>query len=49
MAIPITAHIPIHWDPGDIKKNFQAQLMEIYGKGVRYTNMAARGGKAKSA
>lgn len=42
---PDTAHIPIHWDPGHIKKNFQKQLRKIYGKNVRYTNMAARGGK----
>jgi hypothetical protein len=42
---PDTAHIPIHWDPGHIKKNFQKQLMKIYGESVRYTNMAARGGK----
>lgn len=41
---PDTAHIPIYYDPGHIKKNFQASLMDIYGKGVRYKGMAARGG-----
>ena len=41
---PDTAHIPIHYDPGHIKKNFEKSLMEIYGTGVRYQGMAARGG-----
>jgi hypothetical protein len=42
---PDTAHIPIHYDPGHIKKNFQKQLKEIYGKRVRYEGMATRGGQ----
>jgi hypothetical protein len=44
-ANPDTAHIPIHYDPGHIKKNFQKSLMAIYGQGVRYKGMAARGGQ----
>ena len=28
-ANPDTAHIPIHYDPGHIKKNFQKSLMAI--------------------
>ena len=32
-ANPDTAHIPIHYDPGHIKKNFQKSLMAIYGQG----------------
>ena len=34
-ANPDTKHIPIHYDPGHIKKNFQKSLMAIYGQGVR--------------
>ena len=41
---PDTAHIPIHYDPGHIKKNFQKSLMAIYGAGVRYKGLAERGG-----
>ena len=41
---PDTAHIPIHYDPGHIKKNFQKSLIAIYGVGVRYNGLAARGG-----
>ena len=41
---PDTAHIPIHYDPGHIKKNFQKSLMAIYGTGVRYRGLAERGG-----
>ena len=29
-ANPDTAHIPIHYDPGHIKKNFEKSLMAIY-------------------
>lgn len=43
-ANPDTAHIPIHYDPGHIKKNFQKSLMGIYGTGVRYKGLAERGG-----
>ena len=43
-ANPDTAHIPIHYDPGHIKKNFQKSLMGIYGAGVRYKGLAERGG-----
>ena len=43
-ANPDTAHIPIHYDPGHIKKNFQKSLMAIYGAGVRYKGLAERGG-----
>ena len=43
-ANPDTAHIPIHYDPGHIKKNFQKSLMTIYRKGVRYKGLAERGG-----
>ena len=43
-ANPDTAHIPIHYDPGHIKKNFQKSLMQIYGNGVRYKGLAERGG-----
>jgi len=43
-ANPDTAHIPIHYDPGHIKKNFQKSLMAIYGTGVRYKGLAERGG-----
>jgi hypothetical protein len=43
-ANPDTANIPIHYDPGHIKKNFQKSLMQIYGQGVRYKGLAARGG-----
>ena len=39
-----TTHIPIHYDPGHIKKNFQKSLMSIYGAGARYTGLAKRGG-----
>jgi hypothetical protein len=46
---PDTAHIPIHYDPGHIKKNFQKSLMAIYGGGVRYQGMAARGGNESAA
>jgi hypothetical protein len=42
---PDTAHIPIHYDPGHIKKNFQKSLMAIYGTGVRYKGLAERGGQ----
>jgi hypothetical protein len=45
-ANPDTAHIPIHYDPGHIKKNFQKSLMTIYGQGVRYKGLAARGGQS---
>ena len=41
---PDTAHIPIHYDPGHIKKNFQKSLIAIYGSGVRYKGLAERGG-----
>ena len=41
---PDTKHIPIHYDPEHIKKNCQKSLMAIYGQGVRYDGMAARGG-----
>jgi hypothetical protein len=41
---PDTAKIPIYYDPGHIKKNFQAQLKEIYGERVRYEGLTARGG-----
>ena len=44
-ANPNTAHIPIHYDPGHIKKNFQKSLMAIYGTGVRYKGLAERGGQ----
>ena len=44
-ANPDTAHIPIHYDPGHIKKNFQKSLMHIYGIGVRYKGLAERGGQ----
>ena len=44
-ANPDTAHIPIHYDPGHIKKNFQKSLMQIYGIGVRYKGLAERGGQ----
>ena len=44
-ANPDTAHIPIHYDPGHIKKNFQKSLMSIYGQGVRYKGLAERGGQ----
>ena len=44
-ANPDTAHIPIHYDPGHIKKNFQKSLMAIYGTGVRYKGLAERGGQ----
>jgi hypothetical protein len=44
-ANPDTAHIPIYYDPGHIKKNFQKSLMTIYGQGVRYKGLAARGGQ----
>ena len=44
-ANPDTAHIPIHYDPGHIKKNFQKSLMGIYGAGVRYKGLAERGGQ----
>ena len=44
-ANPDTAHIPIHYDPGHIKKNFQKSLMAIYGAGVRYKGLAERGGQ----
>ncbi len=44
-ANPDTAHIPIHYDPGHIKKNFQKSLMAIYGQGVRYKGLAERGGQ----
>ena len=44
-ANPDTAHIPIHYDPGHIKKNFEKSLMAIYGKRVRYKGLAARGGQ----
>ena len=43
---PDTAHIPIHYDPGHIKKNFQKSLMAIYGTGVRYKGLAERGGQS---
>ena len=43
-ANPDTAHIPIHYDPGHIKKNFQKSLLAIYGTGVRYKGLAERGG-----
>ena len=43
-ANPDTAHIPIHYDPGHIKKNFQKSLMAIYGTGVRYKGLAERRG-----
>ena len=43
-ANPDTAHIPIHYDPGHIKKNFQKSLMAIYGASVRYKGLAERGG-----
>ena len=43
-ANPDTVHIPIHYDPGHIKKNFQKSLMAIYGTGVRYKGLAERGG-----
>ena len=43
-ANPDTAHIPIHYDPGHIKKNFQKSLIAIYGTGVRYKGLAERGG-----
>lgn len=42
---PDTAHIPVHYDPGHIKKNFQKSLMAIYGTGVRYKGLAERGGQ----
>ena len=42
---PDTAHIPIHYDPGHIKKNFEKSLMAIYGQGVRYKGLASRGGQ----
>ena len=42
---PDTAHIPIHYDPGHIKKNFQKSLMAIYGASVRYKGLAERGGQ----
>jgi hypothetical protein len=42
---PDTAHIPIHYDPGHIKKNFQKSLIAIYGTGVRYKGLAERGGQ----
>jgi hypothetical protein len=45
---PDTAHIPIHYDPGHIKKNFQKQLKQIYGERVRYEGMATRGGQCTS-
>ena len=45
-ANPDTAHIPIHYDPGHIKKNFQKSLMAIYGTGVRYKGLAERGGQS---
>jgi hypothetical protein len=45
-ANPATAHIPIHYDPGHIKKNFQKSLMAIYGQGVRYKGLAERGGQS---
>jgi hypothetical protein len=45
---PDTAHIPIHYDPGHIKKNFQKSLMGIYGQGARYRGLAARGGQLLS-
>jgi hypothetical protein len=45
-ANPDTAHIPIHYDPGHIKKNFQKSLMAIYGQGVRYKGLAERGGQS---
>ena len=41
---PDTAEIPIYYDPGHIKKNFQAQLKEIYGERVRYEGLTGRGG-----
>ena len=41
---PDTAAIPIYYDPGHVKKNFQAQLKEIYGERVRYEGLTARGG-----
>ena len=44
-ANPDTAHIPVHYDPGHIKKNFQKSLMGIYGAGVRYKGLAERGGQ----
>ena len=47
-ANPDTAHIPIHYDPGHIKKNFQKSLMAIYGQGVRYKGLAERGGQSFS-
>ena len=47
-ANPDTAHIPIHYDPGHIKKNFQKSLMAIYGQGVRYKGLAERGGQMDS-
>ena len=47
-ANPDTAHIPIHYDPGHIKKNFQKSLMAIYGQGVRYKGLAERGGQSIS-
>ena len=40
-----TSHIPIYYDPGHIKKNFQKSLMAIYGQGVRYKGSAERGGQ----
>ena len=43
-ANPDTAHIPIYYDPGHIKKNFQKSLLAIYGTGVRYKGLAERGG-----
>ena len=48
-ANPDTAHIPIHYDPGHIKKNFQKSLMAIYGAGVRYKGLAERGGQSDNA
>jgi hypothetical protein len=45
---PDTAEIPIHYDPGHIKKNFQAQLKEIYGTGGRYEGLSGRGGTGAS-
>jgi hypothetical protein len=44
-ANPDTCHIPIYYDPGHIKKNFQKSLMAIYGESVRYKGLAERGGQ----
>ena len=38
--LSLSFHIPIHYDPGHIKKNFQKSLIAIYGQGVRYKGLA---------